>query len=26
LRAHMMQQVQTILATFELFRSPTVTE
>ncbi|MGO9518648.1 MAG: guanylate kinase [Candidatus Korobacteraceae bacterium] len=26
LRAHMMQQVQTILATFEVFRSPTVTE
>ena len=26
LRANMMQQVQTILATFELFRSPTVTE
>jgi len=26
LRTHMMQQVQTILATFELFRSPTVTE
>jgi guanylate kinase len=26
LRAHMMQQVRTILATFEVFRSPTVTE
>jgi guanylate kinase len=26
LRSHMMQQVQTILATFELFKSPTVTE
>ncbi len=26
LRSHMMQQVQTILATFEVFRSPTVTE
>jgi guanylate kinase len=26
LRAHMMQQVQSILATFEVFRSPTVTE
>ena len=26
LRANMMQQVQTILATFEVFRSPTVTE
>jgi guanylate kinase len=26
LRAHMMRQVQTILATFELFRFPTVTE
>ena len=26
LRAHMMQQVQTILASFEVFRTPTVTE
>jgi hypothetical protein len=26
LRSHMMQQVQTILATFEVSRSPTVTE
>ncbi len=26
LRANMMQQVQTILATFEVFRSPTITE
>ncbi len=26
LRAHMMQQVQTILATFEVFKFPTVTE